>query len=166
MDDAHAHPRARLIGVAGLLVFALVAAAAVWVGLLRTEEAGDAFVAGDVSPELRGATIDLVGTPPAGPGTLEDVIAAATASVEDMSTLDAGAYAQQWGRSAHDQAALVGQWLGLASAELGGADADRVREAAAAVGATAPDEPGDNPGIPGSESLRSTLQAASSAAGG
>jgi hypothetical protein len=166
MDAAETHPRARLIGVAGLLVLALLAAAAVWVGLLRTEEAGDAFVADDVSAELRGATIDLIGTPPAGPTTLEDVIDAATVSVEDMSTLDAGAYAEQWGRSAQDQAALVGQWFGLASTELGGADRDRVRESVTAVSATAPNEPGDNPGIPGAESLRSTLQAAYSAAAG
>lgn len=164
--DAAPHPRARLFGVVGLLVLVLVAAAAVWVGLLRTEEPGDAFVADDVSAELRGATLDLIGTLPAGPTTLEDAITTATASVEDMSTLTAAAYDEQWGRTAQDQAALVGQWFGLASAELGGADRDRVGESVAAISASAPNEPTDNPALPGSETLRSTLQAAYAAARG
>lgn len=141
----------RTYGVVGLLVLVLLAAAAVAVGIVRSEDSGGVpFTADQVSTDLRRATTDLIGYPPDGPPSLEDALAVAGESARDMSSLDPTEFLATWERTPVAQAALVGRWLGLASRELGGADRDRVEEVTPQVTADTPDTDG----------LREALQAA------
>lgn len=112
----------RLYGVVGLLVMVAVAVTIVVVALNRSGPAPADYVAGEVSPELQRAAVELTGYPPDGTDSLDDAIAVARRSIDDMAVLDEAAFLETYERSTTEQAELVGRWLGLAGRELGGAD--------------------------------------------
>jgi flavin-binding protein dodecin len=123
MDDTQHHRR---YGVVGLLVMVALATAIVVFAVHRSGPAPTEFVDGAVSGQLRDATVDLIGHPPDGAGSLDDALALARRSVDDMAVLDDAAFVETYERSASQQAEVVGRWLGLASRELGGGDLGRV----------------------------------------
>lgn len=135
MDEARKN---RITGIVGLVVLVALAVGVVLFAQHRAGPPPPDFVAGEVSSELRGATIDLIGYPPGGEASLEDATTIVTRSVSDMSTLDDAAYLETWERSAEDQAELVGRWLGLANHELGDENLQEVVATALDVQDSAP----------------------------
>lgn len=136
MDDTQNN---RLYGVVGLLVMVAIAVTIVVVAVQRSGPEPAEFVAGAVSEQLRGATVDLIGYPPDGEESLDDALTIARRSVDDMAVLDDAAFLETYERSATDQAELVGRWLGLASRELGEDDVGRVSRSALEIVGDAPE---------------------------
>lgn len=148
------------------------------------------FSPGRSSEKLQSLTMELVGTQLDSDASLAVAFDRATAAVLDLSTTSAPEYGSRHGRSPHDNASLLGQWLGLLRREHRDARSTQaLRDSAtkaiaasgvvpsiqrddtasdilgsvlAALSGAIPNEDSDNSRITNAGTLRSAFQAAAS----